>query len=961
MGSGYRLSFGRRGAGPEPVKIQNPYWQAIQEAKARQKQQGGGTEAQTNLQEGAQSQINQEREGGQTKTVHLPESQDNRERNKPTPLVGQSSSQNAQRLVNHTATLNCLIESEDENYNTTSDITSQQMCDNSNNKDSSQNQTSQKDSSISCNNVNKTTSVNYLGCKVINLSKTNLTNAQVKVLEKGITFVPTPDKVDLGEIQQDVSQFLRRVILKVFFHNDENDLQSTQVSQSQTSIGNNPQGNNQNTNVTGTNPQVNNSSERLTESNTSDKQSEQNCLSDSIPIPGTLYKFKPKSKWTPRITDPTLSAFCNNVKNDLLSLKPNLPTRSNLSNKESRALSELKKNRDIIIKKADKGSSVVVMNKDDYIQEGLRQLSDTNYYIPQDEDRTKEFHEHIQKLIIGYENNGNIEKDMAKCLKTTEYKTASFYLLPKIHKVKTPGEFPPGRPIISANGCPTERISAFVDENIKGAVPKLKSHIKDTTDFIHKVENLTLPQNHILVTFDVVSLYTNIPNNEGIKSVAKSLRKNPPTHTTSRVVLQLLKEVLSKNNFEFNGQHYLQVGGTAMGTKLAPSYANIFMGDVEEKILNNCVLKPFFWVRFIDDIFAIWTEGEESLTDFHNFINTQHHSIKFTMEKSTEKIVFLDTWVKSNGSDKLSVELYSKPTDTHNYLHFSSYHQTHTKRGGPFGQFLRVRRNCTSDEDYAQHSQKMQNHYLVRGYPAKHVEAARIRAQKADRKNLIDPSRRKQKQSKNIVPLVLTHHPSNPQVQRIIMKHWGILNYSEKCKAALPDRPLFTTRRGKNLKDMLIKSRLANQQDQDTGNKNKVKPCVNPACQICFEVKMSPAISSISMLSYPTPRNCLCSTVNVIYLLTCSVCQKQYVGETKRAFKVRYKEHCKDLEFNRDKPVVNHALSHKGMDVKLIPQILEVIKKNPDLATTTAYRKRREVHWIYTLRTMSPEGLNTLG
>ena len=104
------------------------------------------------------------------------------------------------------------------------------------------------------------------------------------------------------------------------------------------------------------------------------------------------------------------------------------------------------------------------------------------------------------------------------------------------------------------------------------------------------------------------------------------------------------------------------------------------------------------------------------------------------------------------------------------------------------------------------------------------------------------------------------------------------------------------------------------------------------------------------MMSYQTPKNSFCFTKNVIYLLTCSICQKQYVGETKRAFIVRYKEHLKDLEYNRDKPIVNHALSHKGLVVDYTPQIIEVIHKDPEKATTTAFRKSREVHWIYTLR-----------
>ena len=156
-------------------------------------------------------------------------------------------------------------------------------------------------------------------------------------------------------------------------------------------------------------------------------------------------------------------------------------------------------------------------------------------------------------------------------------------MLPKIHKCITRGKVP-GRPIISGNGSPTEQISSFVDEHIKLFVPLIPSYIRDTAYFIGKVESLrNLPKDYLLVTMDVTSLYTNIPiNHEGMVAVAKCLNRHKPQYMISNPrLLALLKLVLHCNNFEFNGRHYLQIGGTAMGTKVAPSYANIFMGELE--------------------------------------------------------------------------------------------------------------------------------------------------------------------------------------------------------------------------------------------------------------------------------------------------------------------------------------------------------------------------------------------
>ena len=74
------------------------------------------------------------------------------------------------------------------------------------------------------------------------------------------------------------------------------------------------------------------------------------------------------------------------------------------------------------------------------------------------------------------------------------------------------------------------------------------------------------------------------------------------------------------NNFEFENNHYLQLHGTAMGTKMAPAYANLFMGDLEQKILAQSLPKPLVWWRNIDDVFMIWPHGEEKLNDSSTFL-----------------------------------------------------------------------------------------------------------------------------------------------------------------------------------------------------------------------------------------------------------------------------------------------------------------------------------------------------
>ena len=106
-----------------------------------------------------------------------------------------------------------------------------------------------------------------------------------------------------------------------------------------------------------------------------------------------------------------------------------------------------------------------------------------------------------------------------------------------------------------------------------------------------------------------------------------------------------------------------------MGTKLAPSYANLFMTKFEDKYVYTYPLQPQLWKRFIDDIFLIWPHGMNSLTKFIEHLNTVHPPIKFTSDISETRISFLDLTIYIEQS-KLHTRLYTKPMDRHMYLNY---------------------------------------------------------------------------------------------------------------------------------------------------------------------------------------------------------------------------------------------------------------------------------------------------
>ncbi|XP_071153486.1 uncharacterized protein [Mytilus edulis] len=481
-----------------------------------------------------------------------------------------------------------------------------------------------------------------------NLSNTflrskQLTEDETSLLSRGLNFCPVPGPVNDTKLSEELDYFARSLRIKEHFASKEDD------------------------------------------STTSDSDSD-----DS-----NEYRFRKKSNWVPKPSkNTTLESFIDNVKTDILTnVKINNQTYDNLTPDERVALTNLRDNDDIVIKPADKGSAVVVMDKSNYVQEAIRQLDDDRFYRKLNSDPTLQFSEEITECLKEMCDNNIIDIDTFKYLKPENSKPGRFYLLPKIHK---PGN--PGRPIVSANGHPTEKISEFVDYYLRPHVENLPSFIKDSTDYLLKMQDLNpLPANTTLVTMDVTSLYTNIPHADGIEACrevwdSRSL-KIPPTDC----LVEMLTMVLKKNNFTFQGEHYLQTNGTAMGTKMAPSYANIFMGKFEKQLLECSIEKPLSWYRFIDDVDMKWDKGDQKLQTFITNANNQHPTIKFTHETSNSTINFLDT------SSTLSVgiintDIYSKPTDTHQYLSPESCHPPHCTKSIPYSQALRIRRICSSED-----------------------------------------------------------------------------------------------------------------------------------------------------------------------------------------------------------------------------------------------------------------------
>ena len=246
---------------------------------------------------------------------------------------------------------------------------------------------------------------------------------------------------------------------------------------------------------------------------------------------------------------------------------------------------------------------------------------------------------------------------------------------------------------------------------------KVPSYVKDTNHFLSICRSIhKLSPTSILVTADVSALYTSILHEEGLAAIREALSMRSAQTPPTEVLVTLTRLILTNNIFEFDGKFYRQIQGTAMGTKMAPSYAILFMAQLENALLNY-PKGPTRYFRYIDDCFMVYDHGETELHKFMEYLNSYHPTIKFTYECSKDTINFLDVQVTKTPNGDLATDLYTKPTDAHSYLYYTSCHPPHTKTSLPYSQAIRICRICTNTTDREKRLDDMRSHFLAREFP----------------------------------------------------------------------------------------------------------------------------------------------------------------------------------------------------------------------------------------------------
>jgi hypothetical protein len=694
-------------------------------------------------------------------------------------------------------------------------------------------------------------------------------------------------------------------------------------------------------------------------------------------------KFTGNPGWQPPQSkcSPSISGFTTYIQNHLKKLVSVNKIKHNISSGERKAINNLREDKNILIQKADKGGSIVIVNTKDYLNKMINMLNDPITYTQVLNVNLEDAKSKTDNIFLHLHDKNYISSKQKNYLMRCNPKMPILYGLPKIHKNNWPY-----RPIVSQIDSPAYKLNKYLDYLLTTAEKCIPNLLQDTTKFLQIINKLdSVPDNCILFTIDVTSLYTVLPHELVINYVQEMyietlenwIKYTPDIKPVPNpLIAEMIKIILNQTFFSFNNNLFLQNYGITMGAPSSVKLANITLYKHLNKILKDYPKTlPLIQLRLIDDIFGIWGGTEEELLEWVQFLNNSHTSIKFTLEFSKIEIPFLDTLVYID-NNKIKTKLYKKPTDNKQYLHFNSEHPAHIKKAIPYAQALRYRRIIEDDEILKLELDKLKSNFISRNYPVNILDTALDRVSNLNRLDIIK-YKEKVTNNWNSIPLILTFNNSlvsnnNINIYKKLTESWiDLLKTTPELR--MLDTPKIVFRKGTTI-NSLLNSTVFPPIRWSTERKAHIKtiplpdsipitpmklghckPCCKARCKTCEIISTSDSfISSHLDVSFNLLDNFDCGSSNIVYLITCTKCNIQYVGETGQSLRERFNAHRSDILLNKNTPVGIHfnSINHNASHLLVIP-----IEKL-DTSSNINNRRTREYFWQLKLNTIFPKGLN---
>jgi len=468
-------------------------------------------------------------------------------------------------------------------------------------------------------------------------------------------------------------------------------------------------------------------------------------------------------------------------------------TRPNLKREEISALEELKRNPNIVIKKADKDGALVVLKIESYRAMGQAHLRDENTYKPllNPQEELQRVQEEGKRLVSRFYcldsptgKRSSFSAAQRDALLAHKASIPHWYILPKTHKKmdEETGTWP-GRPVLSGCCAPTRPVDRLLTTFLSPLLELLPERLQDTTHFLRKLREAPRLEGEIyLFSFDIVSLYPSIPQEEAAWVVANFYEKNfgyvqgrlkdlynitaPPPY----LIQEGIEHILSGTLLRFDNKFYQQMKGTAIGASVSVAVAEIFVHVSIEQKRKEIEKQPILFYRYIDDIFGVFQGTEEDLQKYYRELNQFHPDLRFTVEFDKNRLPFLDTTVYVDKEGFLQTTVYHKPSNTHQYLHFQSSHHPNLKKSLPFSQGIRVKRIVSDPEHLEIALNEMFSFFRARGYNEKILELTKNRLDKIPRETLLE-FKRKGELNRLIFPMLYSQNIAGP-LRKSINQIW---------------------------------------------------------------------------------------------------------------------------------------------------------------------------------------------
>lgn len=530
----------------------------------------------------------------------------------------------------------------------------------------------------------------------------------------------------------------------------------------------------------------------------------------------------------------------NVITNHLQSHGDHNNSLSVLYDKSRRFLSQ---NPNLLVLRADKGAVTVLITKEHYHNLALDILNDSESYLTLSRDPTSTVQQKANKLISNLKKDGQVDELTAKQHMIYNPVAPKFYGLPKIHKdpVKL-------RPIISSIDSPLSKVSTLVANILSKAYdPNNPYFTKDSFQFAQEFNNKEIPENHVLVSLDVTSLFSNITLDLTISCLKKKWNIIQP-HCNLEVdrFIELISFIFKNTYFSYGGNFYKQILGAPMGGQ-ASSIIALYVMD---ELLDSCIPKLPFQLptvkKYVDDLLCIIPSGkhEEILTTF----NSYNRHIQFTIEIEDENnsVPFLDTRVIRTSNNRLKLNWYTKPTSSGRYLNYHSNVSKKMKINLVTAMKNRIHKICHPDF-YNTNITKLFNILLENSYPRGLLN--KVLHQPIDRTTADVPA-------VHTEPLTDHKYGTLPNINNLTPKLISIL---KETNTKIATKNIFT---------------------------------IN------------------SLFSKTKDSTSIMDKSNVVYKICCQDCTSTYIGQTSRSLKGRITSHKSDCRTNKNTcALAQHVLS----------------------------------------------------